>query len=323
MRVGLQHVRQSPRMRAVIVRVFLFFLQASALLALLPLVARQLHGGGAGIFTLLMACMGGGAIAAALWFPRWRQRFDRDQFVVYGTLVHAASTALVALVPEIWVAVPGCFIAGMAWISTANTLAMSAQLALPNWVRARGMSIYQMALMGGTAFGAMLFGKVAGLDLGADGDPGGRGAGCAGAAADAPLLGGRRRGRLQPRARRALAPDVAIEIGPDEGPVMVTVEYRIDPARAADFAAVMQLTRAARLRQGALSWGLFRDTAVPGRYVEYFVDESWVEHQRRLERFTAADAELRAQRLAFHLGAEPPLLRRYVADSRASCGLPV
>ena len=314
MRVGLQHVRQSPRMRAVIVRVFLFFLQASALLALLPLVALQLHGGGAGMFTLLMACMGGGAIAAALWFPRWRQRFDRDQFVVYGTLVHAASTALVALVPEIWVAVPGCFIAGMAWISTANTLAMSAQLALPNWVRARGMSIYQMALMGGTAFGAMLFGKVAGWTsvpvailvasvLGALVLPLTRRYSVEGPEAD-----------FSPAAPR-LAPDVAIDIGPDEGPVMVTVEYRIDPARAAEFAAVMQLTRAARLRQGALSWGLFRDTAEPGRYVESFVDESWLEHQRRLERFTAADAELRAQRLTFHLGDSPPQLRRFVADS--------
>jgi hypothetical protein len=64
-----------------------------------------------------------------------------------------------------------------------------------------------------------------------------------------------------------------------------------------------------------LSWGLFRDTAQPGRYVEYFVDENWVEHQRRLQRFTAFDAELRAQRLAFHQGAEPPVLRRYVADA--------
>jgi hypothetical protein len=68
------------------------------------------------------------------------------------------------------------------------------------------------------------------------------------------------------------------------------------------------------LRQGALSWGLFRDTTQPGCYVEYFVDENWIEHQRRLERFTAFDAELRAQRLAFHLGPEPPVLRRYVAD---------
>jgi quinol monooxygenase YgiN len=110
-------------------------------------------------------------------------------------------------------------------------------------------------------------------------------------------------------------PAVAVEIGPEEGPVMVTVEYQIDPANAQAFADVMQRTRRARLRQGALSWGLFRDTAEPGRYVEYFVDENWIEHQRRLERFTAFDAELRARRLAFHIGTEAPVLRRYVADS--------
>jgi quinol monooxygenase YgiN len=113
-------------------------------------------------------------------------------------------------------------------------------------------------------------------------------------------------------------PPVAIDIAPDEGPVMVTVEYVIDPTRAADFAEVMQRTRRARLRQGALSWGLFRDTAQPGRYVEYFVDENWLEHQRRLERFSAFDAKLRERRLSFHIGAAPPLTRRYVAD-----GLPV
>jgi hypothetical protein len=79
----------------------------------------------------------------------------------------------------------------------------------------------------------------------------------------------------------------------------------------------MQRTRRARLRQGALSWGLFRDVAVPGRYIEYFVDENWLEHQRRLERFSAFDAELRDLRLQFHLGGEPPLLRRFVADGSA------
>jgi quinol monooxygenase YgiN len=97
---------------------------------------------------------------------------------------------------------------------------------------------------------------------------------------------------------------------------MVTLEYQIDPARAAAFAEVMQRTRRARLRQGALSWGLFRDVSVPGRYVEYFVDENWLEHQRRLERFTAFDAGLREQRLAFHIGSEPPVLRRYVAEAQ-------
>ena len=98
------------------------------------------------------------------------------------------------------------------------------------------------------------------------------------------------------------------------GPVMVQVEYLIDPAEGAAFSEVMQATRAARLRQGALSWGLFRDTAVPGRYVEYFVDENWVEHLRRQERFTAADEGLRARRLAFHRGVAPPVVKRYVAD---------
>jgi hypothetical protein len=72
------------------------------------------------------------------------------------------------------------------------------------------------------------------------------------------------------------------------------------------------------LRQGALCWGLFRDVAEPGRYIEYFVDENWLEHQRRLERFTAADAGLREERMAFHVGPELPALRRYVADSRVA-----
>jgi MFS family permease len=316
MRVGLQHVRQSPRMRAVVVRVFLFFLQSSALLALLPLVAKGLQGGGAGTFTLLMASLGAGAITAALLFPRWRRRFDRDDFTTYGTAVQAAAAAVAALVPEVWMAVPAVFISGMAWISTANTLSVSAQLALPNWVRARGMAIYQMALMAGTAFGAMLFGKLAGL------------VGVPEAIVTASVLGA----ALLPLARRwsvegadvdfspavpRAAAEPAIEIGPDEGPVMVTVEYLIDDADVPEFTALMQLTRAARLRQGALSWALFRDTALPGRWVEHFVDENWIEHQRRLERFTAEDAGLRARRTALHRSEEPPLLRRFVADRAA------
>jgi len=97
--------------------------------------------------------------------------------------------------------------------------------------------------------------------------------------------------------------------------VMVTLEYLIDPSRADDFIAVMEQTRRARLRQGALSWGLFRDPSVPGRYLEYFLDENWVEHLRRQERFTTADIGLREKRLAFHLGAEPPKVQRYVGES--------
>jgi MFS family permease len=317
MRVGLQHVRQSPRMRVVIVRVFLFFLQASALLGLLPLVARQ-SGGGAAMYTAMMSSLGAGAIVAALQFPRWRERFDRDQFVRYGTMAHAVLSTLIVALPTPWIALPAMALLGAAWISTANTFVMSAQLALPNWVRARGMSIYQMALMGGTAIGAGFWGQIAGLTTVST-------AIVAAALSGVLLLFLTRRWSVEWGADEDLSPQpprpvtgVAIDIQPDEGPVMVVIEYVIDPARAAEFARVMQVSRRARLRQGALSWGLFRDAGVPGRYVEYFVDESWVEHQRRHERFTAADEELRVQRLAFHRLPEPPVVKRYVAATMAA-----
>ena len=314
MRAGINYSWQSTRLRVVMLRIFLFFLQATALMALLPLVARHLHGGGPATFTLMLSCVGVGAIVAALRFPTWRERFTRDQFVVVGTLVHAILSALIVLVDEVWVAVPAMVVIGMAWISVANSLTVAAQQAMPDWVRARGMSIYQMALMGGSAAGSLLWGQVASL------------ASVRHAVLAASVFGllvlllGRRlsvnwtAGLDFTPAGGVSVVEPAFEIGPDEGPVMVTLEYQIEPARAAGFAAVMERTRRARLRQGALSWGLFRDTAVPGRYVEYFVDENWVEHQRRLERFTAFDAELRTQRLAFHVGDGPPVLRRYVAD---------
>ncbi|MGD9834234.1 MAG: MFS transporter [Piscinibacter sp.] len=316
MRVGVQHVTQSPRMRSVLIRIFLFFLQSTSLTALLPLVARSLHGGGAGTFTLLLAAMGGGAVAAALYLPSLRQNISRDQFVRWGTGVHALAAVTVVFAPSLWLAVPAMAIAGMAWIATANSLTLAAQMALPNWVRARGMSIYQMALMGGSAAGAALWGQVASWSS----VP----ASIVSAAVAGPLVllltrrlsvDGGADEDLSPAKPGSAAPTPLVEPLPDEGPVMVTVEYLIDPTRADDFMAVMEETRRARLRQGALSWGLFRDPTAPGRYIEYFLDETWVEHLRRLERFTAADVGLREKRLAFHLGAEPPKVQRFLGES--------
>ena len=313
-RIGVQHVRQSPRIRVVLLRVALFFFQASALSALLPLVARRLHAAGPGLFTAMLACIGGGAIIAALSFPRWRGHVGRDATVRWGTLAHAALSVVVVLAPTAWIALPSLVVVGMAFISTANTLTVSAQLALPNWVRARGMSIYQMALMGGSAAGSIVWGQVAG----AAGVPA---AVVAAAVLACALLLPLRRFSVEggeEEDHSAVGPvatvQPAIEFEPGAGPLMVTVEYQIDPARADAFAEVMAATRRARLRQGVLSWGLFRDTAVPGRYVEYFLDENWTEHLRRHERFTAADVGLRERRLEFHIGAEPPRVQRFIAD---------
>ena len=105
--------------------------------------------GGAATFTVLLASMGAGAIFMVLFMPRLRQRLSRDNLVLLGAAVQSAMTVVVALdTSTCMVAAPAMFVAGMAWIATANSLAVSAQMALPDWVRARGMSMYQMALMG-------------------------------------------------------------------------------------------------------------------------------------------------------------------------------
>ena len=320
MRVGLNFALQSPRLKTVLLRVFLFFLQSTALLALLPLVARDMHGGGPATFTIMLACLGFGAVVAALYFPRWRERYSRDQFVRVGTLVQAALALLVVFVHELWVALPAMVVVGMAWISVANSLTISAQQALPDWIRARGMAIYQMALMGGASAGSLLWGQLASWTT----------VPTAVATASAFGLGvvlSLRKLSLEASAPPDFTPQTyggglepASGVADEDGPVMVTVEYQIEPARAAAFAEVMQRTRRARLRQGALSWGLFRDAAQPGRVIEYFVDENWVEHQRRLERFSAFDAGLREERLAFHLSEEAPRVKRYIGQSLDALG---
>jgi MFS family permease len=159
--VGLRFVRSSPAMRSVLLRIALFFLHSAGLVALMPLVARGLPGGTARTFTLLLACMGTGAIVAALLVPRIRGAVTARQLILYGTVLQAVGMLAVAHAPSLSVALPALFISGVGWFSAGNSLTLSAQAALPDSVRARGMSIYQMSLMGAMAGGAALWGQVA------------------------------------------------------------------------------------------------------------------------------------------------------------------
>ena len=313
MRVGMQFVRQSSHLRGVLVRISLFFFHCTALLALLPLVARDLHGGGARTYTLLLASMGSGAILVAFFLPRLRQRWSRDGIVLRGVMLQSAAMVAIALAPSPWVAVPAMLANGMAWITTANSLSVSAQMGLPDWVRARGMSMFQMAIMGASAVGAGVWGQVATWTS----VPTSLLIASATAVVSALLVN-----RLM--ANNSVEEDLTptdtfkvpvAEAPPETGQVVLSVEYHIDPARADDFRALMQESRRSRLRHGALSWELLRDIGDPGRFIEQIVDESWAEHLRRFDRVTAADAELRDHKLAFHIGASPPRVTRCVAES--------
>ena len=313
MRVGMQFVAQSARLRATLWRIGCFFFHSTALMALLPLLARGMDGGAA-TFTVLLASMGAGAIFMVLFMPRLRQRLSRDNLVLLGAAVQSAMTVVVALTEHRMVAAPAMFIAGMAWIATANSLAVSAQMALPDWVRARGMSMYQMALMGSSATGAAVWGQTAQYS-----------------SLQLSLLISAGSGVVMMLLVQRLAQDRSVleDLTPSSigkvpkilepagsGNVVVTIEYLIDPERSHDFRRLMRVSRRSRLRQGALSWDLLHDLNVPGRYVEYIVDQSWTEHLRRFDRVTADDVAVRERKLGFHTADEPPVVTRYVVEPR-------
>jgi MFS family permease len=312
MRVGLQYVWQSGRIRAILLRVALFFLHSTALLALLPLVARSLPGGAAGTFTVLLAAMGAGAVTGALQMQMVRRFVQLQPLIFAGTALQAVASVVVAFAPNIYVAVPGMFVAGAAWLAVANSLTVAAQMALPDWVRARGMAIYQMALMGATAAGAALWGQVATwTDI--------HDALLIAAVASVLLMAVAQRLVIDRGIEEDLTPSRAIkaphaEAPPRTGRILVTVEYRIDPARLEEFMAVMQESRRSRMSHGALDWQVVSDLYEEGRVVEHIIDESWTEHLRRFDRVTQADVALRDRKLAFHIGDSPPAVARYLIE---------
>ncbi len=318
MRVGLQFVAQSYHLKGVLARIAIFFFHSTALMALLPLVARQIEGGNAGTFTVLLAAMGGGAVASTFALPRLRQRFSRDHLVLLGALTQASTMAVMAINSHLWVGVLAMALGGAAWITTANTLSVSAQLSLPDWVRARGMSMYQMAIMGAAALGAAVWGQVATWSS----VPVALGVGAASGAAVMAFVNWRwpDRGVMEDPTPAGPLPHPRVAEPPEHGHVLVTIEYQIDPARAAEFRALMDDSRRARLSQGALNWDLLSDMNDPGRFVEVIEDASWTDHLRRFDRVTASDAALRERKLAFHLGEDPPIVRRAVRETTARHG---
>lgn len=160
-RVGWQFMLQSKHLQGVLLRVILFFFNGTALMALLALLARRLGGGGAATFTLLLACLGFGAVTSVAIVPTLRRRMKRSLLVLFGSLMVAACMVAMAAIPSVAVAIPVMIICGATWLMTANTLNLSAQMGLPDWVRARGMSMQQMSLFGGSALGAAFWGMVA------------------------------------------------------------------------------------------------------------------------------------------------------------------
>jgi MFS family permease len=312
-RAGIRYVRYAPALRAVFVRTGLFVLFASALWALLPVLARHEMGLDSIGYGILFGCLGAGAVVGAVLLPTMRSRLSTDFLIGGATISFAAVTLALAQARHFGLLCAVMIAGGVAWITLMASFSVATQMAVPSWVRARAVALYLLVFQGGMAAGSVLWGIVtehAGIAVALRCAAVGLVVGLA-AIARYPLKGDHEELDLTPSTHWP-EPIVFIEPHPDDGPVLVTVEYRIDPQRAGDFTRAMHDVRQLRLRDGAFRSGLYRDSSDPGRYVETFVVESWAEHLRQHERVTVSDRIAQDRAKAFHVGDAPPAISHYI-----------
>ena len=317
MRAGIRYTRFEPALRSILIRAFLQTFSVSAMWGLLAVVARDKLRNGALGYGILNGCIGLGAVVAAIWLPRARQRFSANTIVSAAAIMFSITLLVMAWVPY-WLPLILVLVAGgMAWTSTASSLNISVQLSVPAWVQARALGIYQMVFQGGLAIGSAFWGGLAERI----------GTAPALSFAAAALLAGlplARRfsltagigldyspGRLAKALTRA-APQLVIEPNPEDGPVLVTVTFRINPERAEEFIRAAHELGRVRRRDGAVRWSLFRDPFDPARFMETYVVESWLARQRQLERFTVADHAIRNRVFSLHQDTTPPVVSRMI-----------
>jgi MFS family permease/quinol monooxygenase YgiN len=312
MQAGIRYIRYAPVFQSVLIRTFAYIFFASALFALLPLLGRKELGLDAFGYGIVLGFWGIGGLAGAFILPKARQKLSSDRVVAMSSLlmgVMMLALAFFRLVPLVWVVM---LLVGISSLSVMVSLSVAAQTAVPTWVRARALSVQLLVFQGSMVLGSLLWGALAqrtSLSI---------------ALASAGvglivcvLLTVRYRLRCAEKLDLQASlhwdqPAIAFEPCPNDGPVLITLEYRIDPANAEEFTKVMQALSQIRRRDGAIQWGLYQDLSDPGRFVETALVESWVEHKRQFARVTNADKVIEERVRAFHISNEPPKVSQMI-----------
>lgn len=314
--IGFRHARYNPHLRATLVRAAAFFFFASAYWALLPLVARNQIASGPALYGLLLGAIGTGAVGGAFALPWMKKILRPDWLVALGTCGTAATLLLLGLADTPALGFAACFLAGFSWIIVIATLNVSAQLSLPDWVRGRGLAMFVTVFFGAMTAGSALWGQLAGaLDL-----PAAHFIAAAGALIGIPLSW---RFKLQTGAQLDLTPSMhwpvpvmTLNAEADHGPVLITIDYHIDPQNREAFLAAIQKLGHERRRDGAYAWDVFEDTAEEGHFLETFQVVSWLEHLRQHQRVTNADRMVQDAVRKFGTSAEPKVTH-FIAASAA------
>jgi predicted MFS family arabinose efflux permease len=315
-RAGFRHAVHNPHLQATLIRAVAFFLFASAYWALLPLVARHRIAGGPGLYGFMLGTIGAGAVAGAFILPWLRSKLGPDRVVAVGTAGTAIALVLFGQAREPVAGLTACALAGLSWIWVLASFNVSAQVALPDWVRGRGLAMFVTVFFGAISVGSALWGQVAGLI----GLPEAHLIAAAGLLVMVPLTW---RWKLQTGAAVDLAPSMHWpapmldrDIEPDRGPVLVTVDYRVRPESREAFLAALEKLGEERRRDGAYAWGVFEDAAKEGRFLETFLVESWLEHLRQHERVTKADSVLQGAIYSQHIEGQPEVTHFIAATPR-------
>jgi MFS family permease len=312
-RSGLRYLRYAPDLQGPLIRAFIFTFFVSSVWALLALVAKNDLREGAMGYGILNGCLGLGAVVAAVSLGRIRQFLNADALLALTSVYYIAALLVIALLHSPWVLIPTLLGAGACWTSTMSTLNVSVQLSVPRWVHARALGLYLMTFQGGLALGSILWGAIAdrtSLRIAFL-------AAACGLAASLPftsrihILKGALPDMTPYKPRRPL-PQLPAAPEPEEGPVRISIEYRIPPENYAEFTHAIRELKGVRLRDGAIRWGIYRDAADPTRLNESFIMESWLDYLRSRERNTAADQAIRERVWALHKGDGPPTVTHQV-----------
>ena len=318
MRAGLRFSLRSQALRSTIIRALAFFTFASAYWALLPLIAKELLHGGPGLYGIILTALGAGAVAGTFLIGKLRKQLGANAVVALGTLGTALAMGFFAYGGNATLGVLAGVLAGLSWIMVISSLNVSAQTALPDWVRARGLAIFQMMFWGAMTAGSLLWGKLA-MSLGL---PHALILAAAISLLCIPLTW---RFKLNLGEHDDFVPSghwpepvLSTPVAHDRGPVLVSIEYHI---RQEDSHAMHHLMRelgALRRRDGAVHWGVFEDVARPGTFIEIFIEESWVAHMRQHLRVSGTHKQLQEKIRALHQGDAPPIVRHAVTPEHGA-----
>ncbi len=312
MAAGLRYVAMSPNIEKVLLRSFVFGFATISILALLPLVARDLPNGGPLLYGILLGAFGCGAIAGAFASARLRKTMSAEWIVRSSFAGFAVCAAALATAPNAWQACGALLLGGACWVLALALFNVTVQMSTPRWVVGRALAIYQTATFGGMALGSWVWGVAAE----------GYSAEQALLAAAAVMIAGGLLGLALPLpedtalnldpTNRWIEPPLALDLKPRSGPIVIMIEYIIREENTRAFLDAMTERRRVRGRNGARNWTLSRDLENPQSWMESYHLPTWLEYRRHNHRTTYADAVVGDRIRALHSGTEPPRVHRMI-----------